>query len=134
MITMKQLLAVLVLLLLLAPITLTNTNVYYVIADDDADQSCPPHQICHNLSYYVSQPDYYFTSNTAIIFLEGEHSLDREDSIHIVNVHNLILKEQGQWPVAGAEETVMQSTIREHGSVSLCRDGQKTKWRLQCKY
>ena len=24
--------------------------------------------------------------------------------------------------------------IREHGSVSLCRDGQKTKWRLQCKY
>ena len=23
---------------------------------------------------------------------------------------------------------------REHGSVSLCRDGQKTKWRLQCKY
>ena len=25
-------------------------------------------------------------------------------------------------------------TIREHGSVSLCRDGQKTKWRLQCKY
>ena len=26
------------------------------------------------------------------------------------------------------------SRIREHGSVSLCRDGQKTKWRLQCKY
>ena len=25
-------------------------------------------------------------------------------------------------------------SIREHGSVSLCRDGQKTKWRLQCKY
>ena len=24
--------------------------------------------------------------------------------------------------------------IREHGSVSLCRDGQKTKWRLQCQY
>ena len=24
--------------------------------------------------------------------------------------------------------------IREHGSVSLCRDGQKTKWRLQWKY
>ena len=22
--------------------------------------------------------------------------------------------------------------IREHGSASLCRDGQKTKWRLQC--
>ena len=29
---------------------------------------------------------------------------------------------------------VPQGVIREHGSVSLCRDGQKTKWRLQCKY
>ena len=28
-----------------------------------------------------------------------------------VNVHNLTLKGQGQWPVAGAEETVMQSTV-----------------------
>ena len=27
-----------------------------------------------------------------------------------------------------------KKNIREHGSVSLCRDGQKTKWRLQCKY
>ena len=27
-----------------------------------------------------------------------------------------------------------EECIREHGSVSLCRDGQKTKWRLQCKY
>ena len=31
----------------------------------------------------------------------------------------------------GADASVC---IREHGSVSLCRDGQKTKWRLQCKY
>ena len=27
------------------------------------------------------------------------------------DVHNLTLKGQGQWPVAGAEETVMQSTV-----------------------
>ena len=30
--------------------------------------------------------------------------------------------------------TWWNNNIREHGSVSLCRDGQKTKWRLQCKY
>ena len=24
--------------------------------------------------------------------------------------------------------------LGRHGSASLCRDGQKTKWRLQCKY
>ena len=102
----------LVLLLLLAvPLTaLTTTDVYYVTADD-AEQSCPPHQICHNLSYYISQSDHYFTSDTTIIFLEGEHSFDREDLVHVRYVHNLTLKGQGQWPVAGAEETVMQSTV-----------------------
>ena len=107
--------ALLVLLLLLAvpPTAFTTTDVYYVIAHDRAghEQSCPPHQICHNLSYYISQPDSYFTSDITIIFLEGEHSFDREDLVHVSNVHNLTLKVQGQWPVAGAEETVMQSTV-----------------------
>ena len=104
--------ALLVLLLLLAvsSTAFTTTDVYYVTADDAAGQ-CPPHQICHNLSYYISQPDYYFTSDTTIIFLEGEHSFDREDLVHVRNIHNLTLKGQGQWPVAGAEETVMQSTV-----------------------
>ena len=105
----------LVLLLLLAvPLTaFTTTDVYYVTADDAAshEQSCPPHQICHNLSHYISQPDYYFTSDTTIIFLEGQHRFDREDLVKVRNVHNLTLKGQGQWPLAGAEETVMQSTV-----------------------
>ena len=104
--------ALLVLLLLLAvsSTAFTTTHVYYVTADDAAGQ-CPPHQICHYLSYYISLPDYYFTSDTTIIFLEGEHSFDREDLVFISNVYNLTLKGQGQWPVAGAEETVMQSTV-----------------------
>ena len=107
--------ALLVLLLLLAvpPTAFTTTDVYYVTAHDAAghEQSCPPHQICHNLSYYISRPDSYFTSDTTIIFLKGEHSFDREDLVLVSNVHNLTLKGQGQWPVAGAEETVMQSTV-----------------------
>ena len=104
--------ALLVLLLLLAVSSpaFTTTDVYYATADDAAGQ-CPPYQICHYLSYYISQPDYYFTSDTTIIFLEGEHIFDREDLVHVSNVHNLTLKGQGQWPVAGAEETVMQSTV-----------------------
>ena len=106
--------ALLVLLLLLAvPLTAFTANVYYVTADDAAghQQSCPPHQICHNLSYYISQPDHYFTSDTTIIFLKGQHSFDRVDHVHVNNVHNLTLRGQGEWPVAGAEETVMQSTV-----------------------
>ena len=104
--------ALLVLLLLLAVplIALTTTDVYYVTADD-AEQSCPSHQICHNLSYYISQQYSFFTSDTTIIFLEGEHSFDREELVHVSNVNNLTLKGQGQWPVAGPEDTVMKSTV-----------------------
>ena len=106
-------LQVLLLLLAVPPTAFTTIDVYYVTAHDAAghEQSCPPHQICHNLSYYISQPDYYFTSDNTIIFLEGEHSFDREDLVNVSNVHDLTLKGQGQWPVAGAEETVMQSTV-----------------------
>ena len=101
------------LLLLTVPVSaFTSTDVYYVIADDAGhEQSCPPHQICHNLSYYISQPGCYFTSNTTIIFLEGNHSYDREVHVFISNVYNLTLKGQGQWPIKGAEGTVMQSTV-----------------------
>ena len=113
---MQQLMAalVLVLLLLLPPTAFCRaTHVYYVTAHDAAghEQSCPPHQICHKLSYYISKPDHYFTSKTTIIFLQGEHRFNREDLVHVSNVHSLTLKGQGQWPVAGAEETVMQSTV-----------------------
>ena len=101
------------LLLLTVPVSaFTSTDVYYVIADDAGhEQSCPPHQICHNLSYYISQPGHYFTSNTTIIFLEGNHSYDRESHVNISHVYNLTLKGQGQWPIKGAEGTVMQSTV-----------------------
>ena len=104
--------ALLVLLLLLTvPLTaFTTTDVYYVTADD-AEHSCPLHQICHNLSYYISQPDLYFTSDTTIIFLEGQHSFDQNVIVNVRNIHNLTLRGQGEWPVAGLEETVMQSTV-----------------------
>ena len=59
--------ALLVLLLLLAvPPTAFTANVYYVTADDAGHQlSCPPHQICHNLSYYISSglPDFLAVGN-----------------------------------------------------------------------
>ena len=101
------------LLLLTVPVSaFTSTDVYYVIADGAGhEQSCPPHQICHNLSYYISQPGHYFTSNTTIIFLEGNHTYDREVHVVISHVYNLTLKGQGQWPIKGAEETVLQSTV-----------------------
>ena len=103
--------ALLVLLfLLVGPLTMITANDIYYVTANNSDKSCPPHQVCHNLSYYVSEPDSYFTSNTTIIFLEGEHSFNTT-KISISKVHNLTLKGQGRWPITGAEETVMQSTV-----------------------
>ena len=103
--------ALLVLLfLLVGPLTMITANDIYYVTANNSDKSCPPQQMCHNLSYYVSQPDSYFTSNTTIIFLEGQHSFNT-DIISISEVHNLTLKGQGRWPITGAEETVMQSTV-----------------------
>ena len=104
--------ALLVLLVLLTePLTMISAaNVYYVTANNADDESCPTNQICHELSYYIANHDPFFTSNTTIIFLEGEHSFNTTE-LHVTNVHNLTLKGQGQWPIAGAEETVMQSTV-----------------------
>ena len=101
------------LLLLTVPFTAFTANVYYVIPDDAAghEQSCPPHQICHNLSYYISQLGHYFTNDTTMIFWEGQHSLHNLGLIQVKNVHNITLKGQGEWPIAGPEETVMQSTV-----------------------
>ena len=62
--------ALLVLLLLLAVIPLLSQPLtYYVTAHDAAqEQSCPPRQKCKKFSYYISQPDSYFTNDTTIIF------------------------------------------------------------------
>ena len=42
------------------------------------------------------------------------------------------------WTSWAAIQTITASIqyciLGSHGSASLCRDGQKTKWRLQCKY
>ena len=87
------------------------SNVHYVIPDDAAGHEPCPTQPCYNLSHYISQPGSYFTSNNTIIFLKGVHSLDREYPVNVSDIHNLILMGQGQWPVVGAEDTVMQSTV-----------------------
>ena len=106
--------AELLVLLLLSSITTAvmttehHGKVYYVTPE--YKNSCPPHQTCHNLSHYISRPSIYFTNVTTIIFLEGNHTFDREDLVQVNNVHNLTLKGQGEWPVAGPKETVMQST------------------------
>ena len=83
------------------------TEDHYVSAANGKD--CPPDSDCHSLSYYLSDPELYFTSNTKITFLEGTHLLDREEPIKISRVSNLTICSNGQW-VRGPENTIMEST------------------------
>ena len=96
------------LLLLLAVAVSTFAFDYYVVSDDS--QSCPPGNECHNLSYYISYFEQYFTSNSTIVFLEGEHMLEREDHVLVHDIDSLGLIGQGQW-VEGSEKTMWQSTV-----------------------
>ena len=103
--------AILLVLLILLPSTVTTTKVYYVIANDEQLSRCPYYSTCHKLSYYISSSEYYFTHDTTFIFLEGQHSFDTSDQVLVSNVYDLTLRGQGEWPVAGPEETVMQSNV-----------------------
>ena len=102
-------------LLLVASSSHAENHHYYVSAANGKD--CPPDSDCHSLSYYLSDPELYFTSITRITFLEGTHLLDREEPINISQVTGLILIGRGQW-VLGPEETIMEST-----AVMYCTNG-----------
>ena len=91
----------------LLSVSLAEEYPYYVSAHNGKD--CPPDSDCHSLSYYLSDPELYFTSNTKITILEGKHLLDREEPIKINQVTGLALIGRGQW-VRGSEETIMEST------------------------
>ena len=80
-----------------------------VYVSPDNGHSCPSGSTCHPLSYYISRSETYFTSNTIIIFMNGEHQLDKQEPVMVVGADNLTLEGQGEW-IAGPEETVMLST------------------------
>ena len=102
-------------LLLVASSSHAENHHYYVSVANGKD--CPPDSDCHSLSYYLSDPELYFSSNTRITFLEGTHLLDREGPIKISQVTGLTLIGRGQW-VPGPEETIMEST-----AVIYCTNG-----------
>ena len=97
-------------LLLLTVAVSTFAFDYYVVPEDS--QFCPPDKECHNLSYYILYFEDYFTTNSTIFFLEGEHTLEREDHVLVRGIDSLGLRliGQGQW-VEGSEKTVWLSTV-----------------------
>ena len=65
-------------------------NVYCVTPNANSCPSCPRDSIrCATLSEYAQEAELYFTSNTTMVFLPGDHVLDR--NITVANVARLTM-------------------------------------------
>ena len=64
-------------------------SVYCVTPTATSCSSCPHNNHCATLSEYAQETELYFTSNTTMVFLPGDHTLDR--SVTVVNVARLTM-------------------------------------------
>ena len=64
-------------------------NVYCVTPTATSCSSCPHNTHCATLSEYAQEAELYFTSNTTMVFLPGDHTLDT--NITVVNVARLTM-------------------------------------------
>ena len=56
-------------------------NVYCVTLTASSCSSCPHSNHCATLSEYAQQAELYFTSNTTMVFLPGDHTLDKNITV-----------------------------------------------------
>ena len=83
-------------------------NVYCVTPPATSCSSCPHiSSNCSTLSEYVQKAEMYFTSNTTMVFLPGDHVLDR--TITVANVARLTMR--------GESSSGNIATIVRNGSV-----------------
>ena len=65
------------------------TKVYCVTPTATSCSSCPHYTHCATLSEYAQEAEIYFTSNTTMVFLPGDHVLDM--NITVANVARLTM-------------------------------------------
>ena len=65
-------------------------NVYCVTPTATSCSSCPHNNHCATLSEYAQEDELYFTSNTTMLFLPGDHVLDV--NITVANVSRLTMR------------------------------------------
>jgi len=89
----------LVIIIILCHSVTNGSYIYRVIyITPEKEHSCPHvhnTQLCYILSHIAENPMNYFSSNTAIIFLPGNHTTDTNRSIIIANVSNITLEGNG---------------------------------------
>ena len=102
-------LSILFLSTLFATISFTNPQLtgHHYIIPSDGSQDCPPGEECHQLSYYAGKP-YRLIPNT-LLFLNGEHLLDKEIAYNGYYTFNLFAK-KNEWST-GPDESTMQSSV-----------------------
>ena len=84
-------------------------NVYCVTPTATSCSSCPHNTHCATLSAYAHEAGLYFTSNTAMVFLPGDHTLDT--NITVGNVARLTMR--------GESSSGNRATVICSGSVGL---------------
>ena len=83
-------------------------NVYCVTPTATLCSSCPHNSThCATLSEYAQEAELYFTSNTTMVFLPGDHVLDR--NIAVANVTRLTMR--------GESSSDNIATVVHNGSV-----------------
>ena len=83
-------------------------NVYCVTPTDAGScSSCPPNTHCGTLFEYAQEAELYFTSNTTMVFLPGDHTLDM--NITVANVSRLTMH--------GVSSSGNRATVVRNGSV-----------------
>ena len=95
-----------VFLLFLCSISVALAKTWIVSPTEDCSSSN-----CHNLSYYASDPSLYFSTDTALTFLEGVHYL--YEPVTISGVSNLTLQGEGVLQDS-SHWTVRESTVVIH--------------------
>ena len=82
---------VIVAALLINTLSHCSAEVYCVTPTATSCSSCPHNSThCATLSEYAQEAEMYFTSNTTMVFLPGDHILDR--NITVANVARLIMR------------------------------------------
>ena len=84
-------------------------NVYCVIPTATSCSSCPHNTHCATLSEYAQEAELYFISDTTMVFLQGDHTLDT--NITVANVDRLTMR--------GQSSSGNRTTIACNGSVGL---------------
>ena len=92
-------------------------NVYCVTPNATSCSSCPHNSTnCTTLSEYAQEAELYFTSNTTMVFLPGNHTLNV--NITVANVSRLTMRRE---PTQGDRATIVckvsWSQLHEYGGI-----------------